>query len=217
MTPTDADPFATPRRAMVASQLRTSGVTDVRLLEAMGRVPRETFVPTAMRAAAYTDRPVPLGGDRSLNPPLATALLLDAAAIGPTDRVLIVGGATGYAAAVAAALAASVVTVETDAELASRLPSAAEESVLVAGPMAEGATAHAPFDVIVIDGAVEQVPDALVEQLTPQGRLAAALLDRGVTRLALGRKGGMGFAMVPFADAEAVVLPGFARAPVFTF
>jgi len=216
MTPTEADLFAPARRAMVASQLRTSGVNDVRLLEAMGRVPREAFVPEPMRASAYIDRPIDLGGGRALNPPLVTALLLNAAAIQPSDRVLIVGSATGYAAVIAEALASSVVAVESDAAkvAASR---ASIAGTVVEGSLADGAPSSAPFDAIIIDGAVEQVPDALIAQLAPSGRIAAALLDDGVSRLALGRKGGTGFAMVPFADAEAVILPGFACPKVFAF
>jgi protein-L-isoaspartate(D-aspartate) O-methyltransferase len=217
MKPTDADPFAIMRRSMVVSQLRTSGVTDVRILEAMGRVPRERFVPEAMRGSAYIDRPVELDGGRSLNPPLVTALLLEAAEIQPSDRVLIIGGATGYAATVAVALAAKVVVVESDPALATAVRAILPDTVVVEGPLADGAPAEAPFDAIVIDGAVEHLPQAIADQLSQQGRVASALLDEGVTRLALGRKGGSGFAMVPFADAEAVVLPGFARRRVFAF
>ncbi|MFM9978528.1 MAG: protein-L-isoaspartate O-methyltransferase family protein [Sphingomonadaceae bacterium] len=217
MTPNDANPFVTMRRAMVASQLRTSGVTDARLLEAMAQVPREHFVPEPMRASAYIDRPIELGGGRALNPPLVTALLLEAAAIQSSDRVLIVGAATGYAPTVAAALAARVVAVECDARMAERARESMIGIELVEGPLAVGVPGHGPFDAIVVDGAIEQVPEAIVDQLAPHGRLAAALLDDGVTRLALGRKGGKGFAMVPFIDAEAVLLPGFALPRVFAF
>lgn len=192
-----ADDFESARRAMVASQLRTVGVEDPRLIAALAVVPRESFVPPERRAIAYSDRAIDLGDGRTLNPPEATARLLDAAAIAPGDRVLIVGSDTGYAAAVARLLADDVMTAD------------------VTGRPFDWP--KGPFDAIVIDGAVEQVPDALVDALAKGGRMAAAIVDRGVTRLALGRRGGAGFALVPFADAHAVRLPGFDRPRAFVF
>lgn len=211
--------FAAMRHAMVVSQLRTSAVSDPRVVEAMGDVPREAFVPAAQAAVAYRDAPLPLGGGRALNAPLITGRLLTAAEIVAQDRVLVVGSATGYAAAVAARLADTVVALEQDsALLATARDAIADGKVrLVEGPLKDGWAAGAPYDVILIDGAVESVPDAIVDQLAPGGRLVTGLVDRGVTRLALGRRTDGGFGLVDFADLDCVVLPGFASPKTFQF
>lgn len=212
--------FATMRHAMVASQLRTSGVNDPRVIEAMAAVPREAFVPEELRSLAYRDTGVPLPGGRRLNPPLATGRLLTAAALEPADSVLLICAAGGYTAAVIARLVTRVVAVETDPTLAAaaRGALAAESNVtLVEGPLEGGAPDHAPYDVLVIDGAVEAVPDALAQQIAPGGRAVAGLVDRGVTRLAAGRRSGGGFRLVDFADIDCAILPGFARPRSFTF
>lgn len=203
------------RRAMVISQLRPNNVTDGRLLSAMERIAREPFLPAERRAVAYTDRAVPLGNGRALNPPLTTALLLNAAEIDPGDRVLIVGAATGYAAAIAQQLAGQVVAVECDSALADSARHNVPGLALVVGPLDQGATGM--FDAIVVDGAIESVPDALVGQLNPTGRLTCAIVHGGVARLAVGRRGGTGFALSEFVDSEAVPLPGFAPAKEFVF
>lgn len=208
--------FVAMRQAMVVSQLRPSGVFDPRVVEAMAAVPREMFVPPESIEVAYIDRPIPLWAGRALNPPVATGLLFDAARIAPGARVLIVAAATGYACTVAARLGGDVTGVEVDARMLELSRQIAGVRI-VAGPLAEGAPDRAPYDVIVIDGAVEVVPDALIAQLTPDGRLASGIVERGVTRLAVGRRGGAGFALAAFADSEAVVLPGFARPKVFQF
>ena len=211
------DDFAAMRRAMVASQLRTNGVTQLALLEAMGRISREAFVHGEARAAAYIDRALPLGNGRALNPPMTTARLIESAAIGPKTKVLIVGAATGYALAIATALSQSVVGVESDVALADSACANVPDATVVVGAMSAGAAEHGPYDAIVVDGAIEFVPDALIAQLAPAGRLAAAIRDKGVTRLSLGRRGGTSFATIDFADAEAVVLPGFAKEKAFVF
>lgn len=203
------------RRAMVISQLRPNNVTDLRLLSAMERIAREPFLPAERRAVAYTDRAVPLGNGRALNPPLTTALLLDAAEIGPGDRILIVGAATGYAAAIAQQLAGHVVAVESEPTLVEDARRNVPGLDLVVGPLKEGAIGS--FDAIVIDGAVESVPAALIAQLNPEGRLTCAIDSGGVARLAVGRRGGTGFGLSEFVDLEAVPLPGFAAAKEFVF
>jgi protein-L-isoaspartate(D-aspartate) O-methyltransferase len=211
--------FEAMRHAMVVSQLRTSAVSDPRVVDAMGDVPREAFVPAAQVALAYRDAPLPLGGGRAINPPLITGRLLVAADIRPTDRVLLVGAAMGYAAAVLARLAGSVVALEEDAALASAARDAIADAkvTVVEGPLKAGWAAGAPYDVIIIDGAVEELPEAIADQLAPGGRLATGLVDRGVTRLALGRRSEGGFGVVDFADLECVVLPGFAKPKTFQF
>lgn len=211
--------FETMRRAMVASQLRTNAVNDARVVAAMGNVPRERFVPGDAAKFAYLDKAVPLGGGRALNLPMATGRLLTEAGVRPGDRALLVGAATGYTAALLGRLAGSVVALEEDADLLARAPeeAAAANIEYVQGPLADGWLAGAPYDLIVLDGAVEFIPAALVEQLADGGRLAAAIVERGVTRLGIGRRAGSGFGMTMFADAEAVPLPGFARRPEFSF
>ena len=207
------------RRAMVASQLRTTGTNDPRVLAAMGEVARERFVPRDRQPLAYADALVPLKPGRDLNPPMALGRLLTQAAPRDGETALLVGAATGYAAAVLERRVGSLVAVEEDPELAAQAKAAlAGTSVkLVEGPAAKGWPKGAPYDLILIDGAVEFVPDTLIGQLRDGGRLAAAIVEQGVTRLAIGRKAGEGFAMAAFADAAAAVLPGFARPRAFTF
>lgn len=207
------------RRAMVASQLRTTGVDDPRVIAAMGAVPRERFVPKDRAATAYADVLIPLGNGRDLNTPMSLGRLLAEAAPKAEDRALVIGAATGYAAAVLDRLVASVVAVEEDPALAS----AAQEALagtdvkLIEGSSAKGYKAGAPYDLILIDGAVEFVPDAIVDQLAEDGRLATAILDKGISRIAIGRRGGDGFGVAAVADVASAVLPGFVKPRTFTF
>lgn len=207
------------RRAMVESQLRTTGVNDPRVVAAMTVVPRERFVAAEWRALAYMDRPVPLCHGRELNLPEATGRLLTAAQVARGDRVLLIGAATGYTAALLAELGAVVTAVESHPDLiaAARETLAGTTIQFAEGPLAAGWAAGAPYDLIFIDGAIEQVPDSLLEQLADGGRLAAAIRDKGATRLGLGRKSGTGFGMDLFADCEAVRLPGFEKPKGFVF
>lgn len=207
------------RTAMVASQLRTSAVNDPRVVAAMGEVPRERFVPAEAVDLAYRDRPVPLGGGRELNAPLATGRLLTAAEVGADQRVLLIGAGRGYTAALLAGLAREVVAVEEAGELAA----AAREALagyanvtVVEGSLGAGAPDGAPYDLLVVDGAVERLPDALVAQVRPGGRVVSGLIDNGVARLASGVRSD-GFALVPFADVDCVALPGFSRPRGFHF
>ena len=187
------DQFDEMRNAMVVSQLRPDGVSDSRVIEAMSIVPREDYVPADRRSTAYADRMIPMSDGRGINPPMVTGRLLTEAQIGAGERVLIVGAASGYTAAVVARLTDSVTSVDA------------------------GAPVDGSYDVIMIDGAVESVPDVLVEHLAPNGRLITGIVESGVTRLAIGRRGGSGFGLMTFMDAEMVVLPEFARPPAFVF
>lgn len=219
-TTTGTADAAAMREAMVSSQLRTSGVDDVRVVGAMATVAREDFVPPQARSLAYRDRPVPLGRARFLNAPLATGLLMTQAEIVAEDRVLLIGAATGYAAALLAMLGARVTAVEEDADLlaAARANLAGIDHVdVVEAPLAAGYPADAPYDVLLVDGAVEELPQPLLAQLRTDGRIATGLVDRGLTRLATGRRTEGGTGTLAFADYECVVLPGFARAPAFRF
>jgi protein-L-isoaspartate(D-aspartate) O-methyltransferase len=212
--------FPAMRRAMVDSQLRTNAVSDPRVTAAIESVAREEFVPADRRATAYVDRAIPLSATRSMNPPLVTARLIVEAGIAPTDTVLVVGAASGYAAAVVAGLAGSVVALESDASLAAAAKAQLKglpNVTVVTGDLAKGHTKGAPYDVILVDGAIEQVPDALIRQLAEKGRLAAAVMDGGVSRLSIGYKAGTGFGLDPIMDADAVALPGFAKPKAFSF
>lgn len=211
--------FAEMRAAMVDCQLRTNDVIDPAIVAAMGRVPRERFVPAALAALAYIDRPLALDGGRRINPPLVTARLLVAADIAAGQSVLLIGAATGYAAALLDELGVTVTAVETDAALAKQARGAlAERAVrVVEGNMADGAPDHAPFDRIIVDGAIEYLPDALAAQLGDGGVLVCALIDGPVVRLTRGVKVARTLALRPFADMDAVALPGFTRPKSFTF
>ena len=207
------------RRAMVASQLRTTGVNDPRVVAAMGDVPRERFVPEDRLAMAYADALVPLGQGREMNSPMALGRLLTEAHLRGRERALVIGPATGYSAAVVARLAGSVVAVEEDPALAgfAREALAGSGVELVEGPLNAGWPAGAPYDFILIDGAVEYVPQAIVDQIADGGEIALALLEGRVTRLAVGRVVAGAFGATPFSDAAAAVLPGFARPRGFIF
>lgn len=204
------------RRAMVASQLRTTGVDDPRVIAAMGAVPRERYVPKERAALAYVDVLTPLGDGRAMPGPAMLGRLLARAEIEAGDRALLIGAGSGYAAAVLALLVRQVTALELHGAQFAAEPLPANVS-RVEGPLAEGWAKGAPYDLIVFDGAVEHVPPAIIAQLAEGGRLATALADRGVTRLAIGRKAGGAFGLVPFADAEAPILPGFAAPQGFNF
>jgi protein-L-isoaspartate(D-aspartate) O-methyltransferase len=222
MTPMapETNRFEAMRHAMVASQLRTNAVSDPRVVAAMAAVPREAFLPIDARAIAYRDTAVPLGRARAQNVPIATGRLLTEAYLLPRDRVLLIGAASGYTAAVLSGLVSSVVAVESDPTLAAMAREGLAESVnvtLIEGPLEAGHPAGGPYDVLIIDGAVEQVPEALIAQLAVGGRAVAGLADRGITRLAAGRRTEGGFGLLDFADIDCVALPGFAPPKPFTF
>lgn len=216
----DQTRFEAMRQAMVANQLRTTAVSDPRVVAVMGAVPREDFLPIEVAGLAYRDTAVPLGGGRAANLPMATGRLLSEAGVSPTDRVLLIGAAGGYAAALLDDLAALVVAVESDPSLARHARSALagyERVQVIEGPLEHGHAANAPYDLILIDGAVAQVPQQLVDQLAVGGRLATGIIDRGVTRLAIGRRSAGGFGLLDFADVDCVVLPGFSVPAGFVF
>ncbi|MGP3698526.1 protein-L-isoaspartate(D-aspartate) O-methyltransferase [Rhodobacter sp. NSM] len=164
------------RRRMVDCQLRARGIVDRRVLEAMGRVPREEFVDEARRAVAYEDTPVPIIGGQTVSQPWIVARMAEAARIGPTDRVLEVGTGSGYAAAVLGLLAAEVMGIERLAALAGpaaeRLARLGYDNVSVhEGDGTLGLPEAAPFDAILVAAGGPSVPQALFDQLAPWGRL----------------------------------------------
>jgi len=162
---------------------------------------------------------VPLKPGRDLNNPMALGRMLTEASPQRGERALVVGAATGYAAALLSRLVGSVVALEEDAELVAFAREALADYpvTLVEGPMTQGHQAGAPYDLILIDGAVEFVPDALIDQLVDGGRMAVAMLQQGVSRLSIGRKAGEGFGTAAFSDVAAAVLPGFSKPKGFNF
>ena len=207
--------YSSMRSAMVDSQLRTSDVTDPAVIAAMASVPRESFLPDERKAMAYIDRAVQLSGGRALNPPLATGRLLTEAAVKAGHKVLLIGAATGYAAVLLQKMGAIVTAVEEDSLLTAKAAAAGVQ--ITSAQLAAGSPGEGPYDIIVIDGAVEELPAALVGQLAEGGRLVTGLVERGVTRLCSGRKSGSAFGLASLADMEMVVLPGFAKPEGFVF
>jgi protein-L-isoaspartate(D-aspartate) O-methyltransferase len=207
--------FAAAREAMIECQLRPQGVTDPAVLEAMGTIPRERFLPSHTRPLAYVDRAVAMNATRFLSAPAVLGQLLTQMMAERGQRALIIGAGTGYSAEVLAAMGLDVVALESDPGLAA---AAREQGIeVVEGSLEAGWPQRSPYDQILIDGAVEIIPDAVVDQLADGGRLGAAVVDRGITRLVVGRKAGGAFGTLSFGDAGVPALPGFTRPQAFTF
>jgi len=217
--------FAITRQKMVDGQLRTSDVTDRRILDAMLSLPREIFVPEDRRALAYLDLDLdigPTGSKRFLIKPMTTARLLQAAEIKPTDKVLIAGCATGYMAALAARLAAEVVATESDSALAARgndiLPKLVQQIVTIQTvETTAGWPAEAPFNVIVLNGATEITPEGLYQQLAESGRLVGVFASERPSRAVLVTRSHGDFGHRTLFDVAAPILPGLERRAEFVF
>ncbi|WP_249779696.1 protein-L-isoaspartate O-methyltransferase family protein [Bradyrhizobium sediminis] len=218
--------FSTARQKMVDGQVRPSDVTDIRILDAMLAVPREAFVPQNQRALAYLDLDLDVGegpsAKRFLIKPVVTAKMLQAAEIKEGDSVLVVGCATGYAAAVAAKLAGQVTATEGDSALAAK----ARDALLQLGlgnvtvrvtAAAEGDPANAPYDVIVLNGATEIAPDRLCGQLKEGGRLVGVFATTQPQRATIVTRSHGDFGHRALFDAAVPVLPGMERLPAFVF
>jgi protein-L-isoaspartate(D-aspartate) O-methyltransferase len=205
---------------MVEAQIRPSNVTDPRILAAMNAVARERFVPRAAVALAYADVPVAVAPGRYLMDPRSLAKLIQLAEIQADDRVLDVGCATGYSSAVLARLAGDVVALEQDADLvrvaSELLANAVGRVELVQGGLIEGVKDRAPFNVIFVNGAIEQVPESLLGQLAEGGRLVTVLKD-GQSRAWLFLKENGQVGKRPDFDADVPVLAGFKKAMGFIF
>ena len=206
--------FAAAREAMVESQLRPQGVTDPGVLDAMGKVARERFLPGHTRPLAYADRAVAMGEGRFLPAPAVLGQLLTQMRPEPGQRALVIGAGTGYSAAVLSAMGLQVTAIESDAQL---LQSAGSGATVTRGELVAGTPNAGPLDQILIDGAVGFIPETIVGQLADGGRLGTALIDRGVTRLIVGRKAGDAFGYLSIGDAGVPALPGFTRPPAFSF
>jgi len=216
--------FVLARRNMVDGQLRPNRVTNAQLLAAIGELPRERFLPAGLQSVAYADDDVPLGKGRFLMEPMVLARLLQTLQPLAEDKALVVASGAGYGAALLARLVKAVVAVEADAGLAG----SAEQTIRnlgitnvqqVVGRMEEGCVAQASYDVILIEGAVQKVPPAILDQLAEGGRLGTVIAAPtgmlGVAHL-LVKEGGVASGR-PLFDAGTPPLPGFAAPPRFTF
>ncbi|WP_425065882.1 protein-L-isoaspartate O-methyltransferase family protein [Reyranella sp.] len=216
--------FALARRNMVEGQLRPNRVNDAGLLAALGELPRERFLPEGLRSVAYADDDVPLGNGRFMMEPMVHARLIQVLQPQNGDKALVVAAGLGYGAAILARLTKSVVAVETDAALAATATKTLQELgvsgvELVTGPAEQGASTSAPYDIVLIEGAVPEVPQAIADQLAEGGRLATVIADPsgalGVAHLFVKQGGVMSGR--PLFDAGTPLLPGFARPARFTF
>lgn len=222
MTP-DAQAFAAARNHMVDSQVRPNKVTDPRITAAMRRLPRERFLPPAMASRAYVDEDVPLGNGRVLIEPMVIARLVQLAAISPGERALVVAAGTGYGAALLAACGARVTALEEDTSLLAIARAALSELApsvsLVTGPLAAGWPPGAPYDVILLEGAVREVPAALGEQLLKEaGRLVAVIATGSVGGQAVLAEATMaGLRTQPMFDCATPLIPSLLPQPGFAF
>jgi protein-L-isoaspartate(D-aspartate) O-methyltransferase len=213
--------FATRRVIMVDTQVRPSDVTKFPIIDAMLTVPRETFVPDDKREAAYVGENLVLAPGRVVLEARTLAKLLDALDIQPSELVLDVGCALGYSAAVIARLAETVVAVEEDETLAAdaqRILSeeGVDNAVVIAGKLVEGSAKCAPYDVIILEGGVEVVPEMLVAQLKDGGRIGAIFIENAVGTARIGYKTDGKMTWRSVFNAGAPVLPGFAKPRGFT-
>lgn len=215
--------YAAARLNMVESQIRANNVTDPPVVDAFMSVPREMFVPKTMRGVAYVDEDLSLGDGRYLIEPMVLARLVQLGQVGPEDLVLDVGSATGYSTAVLARLAAAVVGVEADEQMVQAATAnlgqlGIDNAVFVRGPLEAGYAKQAPYNVIIFQGAIDEVPPAIAAQLAEGGRLVAVV--RQPRGMGLGtlfmREHGTLSGRAAF-DAATPLLPGFARKPAFVF
>ncbi|MBI3452506.1 MAG: protein-L-isoaspartate O-methyltransferase [Rhodospirillales bacterium] len=215
--------YAAARLNMVESQIRPNKVTDTRIVDAMLNLPREKFLPKPLRGIAYVDEDIPLGNGRYLTEPMVLARLLQAAQLRPDDVALEIGTGPGYGAAVLARIVSTVVALESAQGLAASAGRVLGElgidnAVVVEGPLTEGYPRQAPYDVILLSGAVAKIPSAIEGQIAEGGRLVAVVAPPGEPGRAIliVRIGGVLSRRIIF-DAGAPLLPGFAAEPGFVF
>lgn len=215
--------FALARKKMVENQLRANRVTDEALVAAMESIPRERFVPPAQAGIAYVDEDLPVGRGRCLLEPMVLGRLIQALEIAPTDMVLDVACATGYSTAVLARLGGTVAAVEEDPDLVAAANEtlnalSVDNAVVLQCPHAEGYPKQAPYDAVLVNGAMASVPKALFDQLSEGGRLAVVINEgRGMGRATLFRKVGGLIGQRVLFDAGTPILPGFAKEAGFVF
>ena len=215
--------YTAARRNMVGCQLRTNSLRDPDLSRVLAEVPRELFLPQSMRAFAYLDEDLAVGGGRWLIEPMVLARLLEAAGIKASDVVLMIGDATGYATAVAAKLAGFVVALDCDGDWVQKAAGVLAELGIdnvdmVHGPLLRGHGAKAPYDAIVFAGAIGEIPDQIRGQLGEGGRLAAVVeAGPGRGKLVTLVRSGEDFRLRELFDASLPALPGLAATPRFEF
>ncbi|MEP2715174.1 protein-L-isoaspartate O-methyltransferase [Pseudophaeobacter sp.] len=212
--------FAERRRMMVDTQVRPSDVTKYPIIEALLAVPREDFVPDAQREGAYADRNMDLGGNRTLIEARTLAKMLDALDIQRDELVLDVGCGLGYSTAVTAQMAEMVIGVEEDeimsADAQAQLSEAGADNAIVhVGALSEGAAEHGPYDVIMVQGGVEDLPESLLTQLKDGGRIAVIFMSGALGEVKVGHKRGEQISWRFEFNAGAAVLPGFEKAAAF--
>ncbi len=216
------DTFAAQRKMMVDGQLRTFDVMDWPVLTAFSDVPRENFLPESLRVMAYADREVDLGNGRKLLAPMILARMIQAANLQEGAQVLDVAGGSGYSAAIFAALGAKVVALEeTPDQQAGAHQALGDTAILTTGYLEAGAPSHAPYDLIFINGAVEEVPSALLHQLKEGGQLLCVLREPGqvgrAAKACVFVRSGDTYGHRELFDASAPNLAAFRRVPQFTF
>lgn len=213
--------FAERRRIMVDTQVRPSDVTKFPIIDAMLDVPREVFVPDTQREAAYAGDLIQLENGRWLLEPRTLAKMLDALNIEADDSVLDVAAGLGYSTAVAARMAQLVVALEDDESVASEAQNllievGADNAIVHCGPLSEGAAEHGPYDVIMVQGGVEQLPDEIAQQLKPGGRIACIFVDGHLGTVRVGHKSGDTISWRFAFNAGAPILKGFQKEHAFT-
>ncbi len=217
--------FDVARQNMVDSQIRTNKVTDEGIVEALRSVPRHLFVPQSKRAIAYRDDPIEVMNGRCLPSPMVAARLYQLAEVGAADLVLVVGATTGYGASILGRIASAVVALEEDPDLcaAAKELEAGENSeasgdniFLAEGPLCDGWQKQAPYDAIIVEGAIESIPETLLDQLAPNGRLVCVVRPAGTPGRAVKlTKSSGGVAKTEAFDAMLPLLPGFASEQEF--
>lgn len=213
--------FEARRRMMVDTQVRPSDVTRFPIIDAMLSVPREVFVPDAARETAYVGEQIPVATDRVILDARLLAKILDSLDLTGADLVLDLGCAYGYSAAVIAHIAQAVVAVEEDEDLAREAPGllsevGADNVIVEQGPLIAGAAEHGPYDVIITEGGVETVPEALIDQLKEGGRMAAIFCEGALGTVRIGHKHNGKMTWRDMFNAGVPVLPGFAGQAAFS-
>ncbi len=216
--------FAAARHFMIEGQIRTNRVTDSLLIDAMEVLPREAFLADALKVRAYIDEDIEVAPGRIMMEPMVLARLLQEAEIDDTDLGLVIGSATGYEAACMARLASAVVALESNVDLADQasttlLEQGVDTVTVFKGDISKGHPAQAPFDAILINGAVSEIPQNLLEQLADGGKLVAVVKTPGVVpgKAMLVQRNGLGYSHRQLFDANIPSLPEFAKARTFSF
>lgn len=213
--------FASRRTLMVDTQIRPSDVTKFPIIEAMLHVRREVFTPDDKRELAYAEGNIPIGPDRVLLEPRTFAKMLDALDLSRDELVLDIGCGLGYSSAVLARLVEAVVAIEEDEALAREaearlLAENVDNAAVFTGPLVEGAAKYGPYDVIIIQGGVGQVPQALIDQLKDGGRIACLFMKNGLGSCEIGYKIDDQVSWRYEFNAAAPILPGFEQDKAFS-